>query len=450
MPIRKIKQSTRLIRQQIGSRFSGFNFARFQIADLKPNNMRISKLGRAFTLNRSLHTSAQRRNIALMNIIAIFRSAMFIIPVIMPFAHVKAGITPGQFLMAEAIFALCVVLMEIPTGWVSDIWTRKMSLFLGIVLEIVGFIILWNVGTLWHLLVSQAIIGVGISLISGTVSALLYDTLLEVRLESHFRRLEGLRHGLGLYSIGATSIIGGLLFAVSPDLPMALTIAALVIAGLCCFGLHEPERVREAVHKNPIKDMIVTIDRSVRKDTYTGKIILVCAIIFGITNTAFWLQQPYYIALGIPVGLFGFFSAGGHIIGGIGAQLAHIAERHMRLNTILLAMILWLATAFFISGAFPGLWGAFLLMSGGTIYGMGFPIMQDEINKRVSSARRATVLSCASLAFRIVFVTMGLSLGGFLDELGASFALLIISIVLCGFGGGFWFLLRTHKDKAPQ
>lgn len=391
-----------------------------------------------------------RANIRLLNVIAAGRSALFIIPVIMPFALLKAGVSPGQFMMAEAIFALTVVIMEVPSGWVADVWTRRRSMVAGLAFEAVGFVILWVMQNVWHLLIGQVIVGIGVSLISGTASAMLYDSLLEARMTKAYRRLEGLRHGIGLYAVGASSIVGAFLYAISPDLVMGLTVAAVGGSAVLSLFLYEPKRATLPVQGNPVRDVLVALDQGVRKDPYLGRFIILAAVMFGVTNAAFWTQQPYYMALGLPVTLFGLFSAGGHLCGGLGAQMAHCFERHLRVRSLLLVILVWLCGAYLVSGALPGLWGAFLLMSGGLAYGIGFPIVNDEINKRVSSARRATMLSVASLGMRLVFVVLGLALGGVMDRYGVALVLIALAGILAAGGGLAFAALRRHERRMEQ
>lgn len=390
-----------------------------------------------------------RANIRLLNVIAAGRSALFIIPVIMPFALLKAGVSPGQFMMAEAVFALTVVVMEVPSGWIADIWTRRLSMVAGLAFETVGFVILWAMQNVWHLLIGQVVVGVGVSLISGTASALLYDSLLEARMTKAYRRLEGLRHGVGLYAVGASSIVGALLYAVSPDLVMAMTVAAVGGSAVLSLFLYEPQRATMPVQGNPVRDVLVALDQGVRKDPYLGRFMVLAAVMFGVTNAAFWTQQPYYMALGLPVSLFGLFSAGGHLCGGLGAQMAHCFERHLRVRSLMLMILVWLCAAYLVSGALPGLWGAFLLMSGGLAYGIGFPIVNDEINKRVSSARRATMLSVASLAMRLVFVVLGLGLGGVMDRYGVALVLIALAGILAA-GGSLAFVALWRQETRQE
>jgi MFS family permease len=394
----------------------------------------------------------------MLNSLTFFRCFMLVIAVIIPYAEYKAGISAGQFLAAEAFFALCVVLMEVPSGWIGDIWTRKKTIIAGVVFEIIGFAVLGLMQNYWHLLFGQFVIAIGMSLLSGTTNAMLYDTLLEARLTKHYRRLEGLRHSLGLYAVGLSGLVSGWIFAVpewGPALVIWLTVAFVCIALICAFYLHEPERHKEAVHGNPIKDILISIDTGVRKSPYVGRLMLMVAPVYGVTNAAFWMQQPYYMSLDVAIIWFGVFGACGHLLGGFGAQLSHFLSGRLSSAQIWLVMILWLIVCFAGAALWPGYHGIVLLMSVSALYGTTFPIVQDEINSRVSSARRATLLSCVTLFARLVFCTLGFALSGVLDGeagKGVHEALLILSGFLCAAAlpAWVWFALYMRKTALSK
>ncbi len=60
-------------------------------------------------------------------------------------------------------------------------------------------------------------------------------------------------------------------------------------------------------------------------------------------------------------------------------------------------------------------------------WGIGFPVMQDALNRRVDSARRATILSVASLMIRFVFIPLGIILGWVVDTYGIQNGLLALA-----------------------
>lgn len=398
-----------------------------------------------------------RRNIVMLNALTFLRCFMLVIAVIVPYVRVRAGIGAGDFLAAEAFFALCVVLMEVPSGWIGDIWTRKNTIIAGVFFEVAGFAILWLMQSYVQLLIGQFVIAIGMSLLSGTTNAMLYDTLLEARLTRHYRRLEGLRHSLGLYAVGLSSLISGWVFAIpviGPDVVIGATVLFTSLGLVCALFLHEPNRHKETVHANPVKDVLVSIDTGLRKSPYIGRLMLMVALVYGVNNAAFWMQQPYYMALNVPIVWFGVFGAVGQLLGGVGAQLSHHLTHRLRMEFVWLGVVLWLMTVFAMAALFPGAYGIVLLMSISVLYGTTFPLVQDEVNRRVSSARRATLLSCITLFSRLVFCVLGFAIGGsVLDEetgQGVHNALLILSGLLLVFAlpAWLWFFMYLRRGRA--
>lgn len=398
-------------------------------------------------LNGQRATRLAKRSIIAMNGLSFFRNFLFIIAVIMPYVHYKAQITPGQLLAAEAIFAISLVLFEVPSGWLADVWTRKSSLIVGILLELLGFVLMGVMNSYAVLVLSQIVIAAGLSLISGTISAMLYDTLLEIRMTRHYRRLEGLRHGLGLYAVGISGLMSGFLYAIHPELVMALSILTVFISLGFTFFLVEPKRVKEVAHANPFKDIWIAISYAVRRDPYIGRIMLFIAFTYGVTNAAFWTQQPYYMALEISIIWFGIFGAGGHILGGVFAHLSHKIGHRLSFHHTMIWVLLWLIFVYVVSAIYPSFLGICLLMTSAALYGFTFPIVQDEINQRVGSARRATLLSCVSLLARLVFSITALSVSGLLDDPSGVFDVLwILASILCLAALPAWIWLARYKN----
>src|SRR5688572_14890534 len=152
------------------------------------------------------------RNIRLLELHSVFLNALFCVPVLIPFYRDEIGLSFRDFLIGESVFAAVLILLEVPSGWLSDIWKRKHVLALSSVFWIVGLSILLLAENLLHAVLAQGIIGVSVSLFSGTNSAMLYDTLLAEGRTEEYSRLEGRRQGVGLYTVALTGIGGGFLY----------------------------------------------------------------------------------------------------------------------------------------------------------------------------------------------------------------------------------------------
>ncbi len=90
----------------------------------------------------------------------------------------ERGITVQEVVYTEVIFAVTIVLLEIPSGIVADKWGRKNMILLSSVLEAIMFFLLINSTEFWHFAIAIFLSGIAGSANSGAENALLYDSLL--------------------------------------------------------------------------------------------------------------------------------------------------------------------------------------------------------------------------------------------------------------------------------
>jgi MFS family permease len=351
------------------------------------------------------------RNIRLIEAHALFANMLFVIPVILPFYRDRMGLSFDDFLFGEACFAGTLVLLDVPAGWISDAWKRKYVMALGSALEAAGFAMLLFAHGLAMAASAQIVIGIGCSLISGTNTALLYESLLAEGREGEYRRREGRRGGIYLYSCAFAGLTGGLIYPHSHTLPVVLCVIMQVVAVGVAFLLDEPKRTRRRVEKHPVLDVIET-SRYALSHPEIGFLLVFAAVMFCTTKTIMWTQQPYYIALGIPESWFGMLMAVGWLLGGTSSALAHLLDG--KTTAFRALFIAWAAATIVCLGAAAHLgWsGVVLLMFGGTcIYGMTAPRVGEMMNRYVDSDRRATVLSTQSLLISLLFIPLSRGMG---------------------------------------
>src|SRR5258708_15365729 len=117
------------------------------------------------------------KNIKLLYGFSFFDQFMIVIPVLVPYLETK-GISMGQFMELQAVFALVIVVGQLPTGLLSDMWGRKKTLLLGSTLKAISFSLLplWSIyeGFIFYHLT----MGIALSMISGGDVAFLYDSYL--------------------------------------------------------------------------------------------------------------------------------------------------------------------------------------------------------------------------------------------------------------------------------
>ena len=64
-------------------------------------------------------------NIKLLISLSFFKQLMFAMPVIVILLQNRAGLSFGDYIITESIYALTILLFEMPAGRLSDLWNRK-------------------------------------------------------------------------------------------------------------------------------------------------------------------------------------------------------------------------------------------------------------------------------------------------------------------------------------
>ena len=83
----------------------------------------------------------------------------FVVPVLVPFFRDEMGLSFKDFMIGEAAMAAMVVLLDVPTGWLSDIWKRKHVLALGTVLLLIGNLLMLVAHNLVTAVSAQSVMG---------------------------------------------------------------------------------------------------------------------------------------------------------------------------------------------------------------------------------------------------------------------------------------------------
>ena len=185
-----------------------------------------------------------KRNIKRLYLINILSNAQFHLVVYTLFLLSK-GFSTQQFFLIESAYYLIALLMEIPTGVFSDKKSRKWSLVMASVIgiPIVPIIILSDSFVL--VLVAMSIGGISSALVSGTDTAILYDTLKALNQEDDFKRISGRMGWYTSLSMALAGVIGGLIAQVDMAYAWWAFFGAGILALFAKLTLQEPPFFRE-------------------------------------------------------------------------------------------------------------------------------------------------------------------------------------------------------------
>ena len=124
---------------------------------------------------------------------------MVAMPIIVLFFQ-ENGLSLQEVMILQGSYSMMVALMEIPSGYIADLFGRKKTLVLGTLFCFLGLHCLAFPLIFGSFFIAELLLGVGNSFISGSDSALLYDSLLESEQSEEYTRIEGKTYSIGNFA----------------------------------------------------------------------------------------------------------------------------------------------------------------------------------------------------------------------------------------------------------
>jgi DHA3 family tetracycline resistance protein-like MFS transporter len=318
------------------------------------------------------------------------------------------GLDVLQLVLLGTVLETSVFLFEIPTGVIADVYSRRLSVIIGVAVMGAGFILEGALPLVFTVMLAQAIWGVGWTFISGARSAWITDEVGVEKAGQLFLR------DAQVYQVGSLLGVGLAvpLAHVSLQLPYFIGGGMFLITSLL-LALFMPEtgfKARPKEEREGWKDLADTMRSGVRT-IRTQKALLwfaLIALFVGLYSEG-WdrLKEPHLLTNHTFPGLFGFDMTAieWFAIFNIASSLLviaanQVASRRLETNSTpalaralqgLYAVMVLSMVGFALTELF---WlAAALMMLFDTLRSVTFPLSQAFINKYVDSKVRATVLS---------------------------------------------------------
>lgn len=388
--------------------------------------------------------SSYSQNIFRLYIIKCAKWFMLVMPIVVPF-YQSNGLTMHDVFFLRAIYSIAIVLLEIPSGYFADVWGRKTTLVAGTIMGAVGFGIYSFSYRFGEFLVAEMILGVGQSLISGSDSALLYDSLKAEKRELEYLKLEGRVTSIGNFAEAIAGVLGGLLATLSLRYPYYGQTLVALIGVPAALSLKEPPRDDRHV-KPGWKDILQVVNHSLVENKNLRTAILYSSVIGTATLTMAWFVQPFFKEISLPLSMFGVLWTVLNLLAGLVSMIAYKFENALgQKRTVFLILV-------FITGSYVAIsqtmtaWGIAILVVFYFVRGIATPVLKNYIIQYTTSANRATVLSVRSFVIRIIFAGIGPFLGWYTDQFSLGSALAIAGMVF--FTGGFIVLLPFLQNRS--
>ena len=358
---------------------------------------------------------------------------MLYMPIIVLF-YQENGLSLKDVLTLQAIYSVAIIVLEIPSGYLGDVWGKKNTIILGAILGTLGFTIYSFSYGFWGFLIAELVLGVGQSFISGSDSAILYDSLKRRGDENLYVKYEGRVLSTGNFAETIAAVAGGFLAEISLRTPFYAQIFVAFLAIPAAFMLIEPYTV-EKNRTKALSNILSIVKNSLFKSRELSVNIFFSAIIGCSTLTMAWFIQAYLKDVqSFSEYQIGIAWAVLNLTVGIATVFAYKIEKKLGKVISVLLILIVVSSSYLIIGStnlkivFVVIWVFYM------IRGIATPVLKDYINRLCQPEVRATVLSVRNFIIRIFFAGFGPLVGWIADLYTIQTAFLLTGFVVLSAG----------------
>ena len=336
--------------------------------------------------------------------------------------YLGRGISLTEFMLLMTVLNFSAFVFEVPTGVIADKFSRKWSICLGTALMTGGVVIMLVTVNFALLALGFLCWGLGSSLVSGADSALLYDSLEAENEAEHFQAIIGNAISLGLATTVLGTLAGGLIVKVlGLSGPMWVWLGLLLGVIIITATFKEPPMLKTIRGKNEAATLGGQIREYVKHLQSSFQLVsrnreLLVLIFIGLVLGRLWatterpLSQPHLTSFGYSPEMISYFHTIFYLIAAVLAKNSHRISTWLGGNEVgamLLIGLVGSGAIFMVVNASGGLGVVLGLSSIYVVRGLSQPLIENGLNKRVTSEKRASCLSIANMGNSLAGVLLG-------------------------------------------
>jgi MFS family permease len=321
-----------------------------------------------------------------------------------------AGLNNAEAFAANAFFTAGMVIFEVPTGVLADMWGRRTSYLLGagtLLLSTLLYLAMWQAkAPLWGWAIASILIGLGFTFFSGATEAWLVDALAFSGFKENLESVLARGQVIGGGAMLTGSVAGGFIAQVTNlGVPYVLRSALLGLTLVAAFFLMKDLGFSPDRSRGPLEEVRRVVQASLDngwRNPPVRWLMLAALCAGGVDIFAFYALQPYLLELYGDPGAFGIAGLAAAIVAGtemVAGLVVPLVRRAFSRRTHALVFASFLGTACLaLMGLTSSFWVAVaLLVVWGLTFSASVPIRQAYINGLIPSQQRATVLSFDNL-----------------------------------------------------
>tara|TARA_B100001093_G_C26840289_1_gene1020239 strand:+ start:1989 stop:3176 length:1188 start_codon:yes stop_codon:yes gene_type:complete len=352
-------------------------------------------------------------NIAILKRVAGLKNFHTLCPFLIAYG-LFCGLSLFNVFFLQSLFAIAVILLEIPAGVLSDCYGRKHCVCYGAVMAIVSasLFLLWT--SFFGFVLAELAYAMAFVLFSGSDTALLFESSDRQQYLHHESRVQAYSRT----SEGLSGFIGGLAYTLSIVL---LPILDLIAAILLLYHTLSLKEVRSSYptqwSASQLRLAWLEQWRSLKQhfmnpdNGFIRLVILFSAFVSTITLSMFWLLQVWFAQHHLAPYWMGCVWLVYHSCSAFASLWAKPCMARLSVDKLFISLFLGCTCVVMIGGVVSSQGVLIIFLLSALLFGFKMPFIFCVINQSVSHDNRAGLLSLDSCVSRALFAVISLVIG---------------------------------------
>ncbi|HTU73926.1 MAG TPA: MFS transporter [Trebonia sp.] len=348
-------------------------------------------------------------------------------PIWIVFLHNDRHLSLGQILLIAGVGWIMQAAADVPLGVFADAFGRKVTVLTGTCVLTVGLALLAVLPGFYGVAAGYLFWAIGTAMMSGTDTALLYESARLAGREEDFPKIASHSFQLIQGAQAAGSIGGSLLASLGLGLPMLVTAGLSGVAAIALAGTREPPAEHD--RRPGYTEVVRSATRYLGGHPPVLALVVYAAMIGG---TAFFvpfvLFQPEMQSQTVALGWFGLLFTGLRLASLAGSRYGYKLITDSSLGSWLAAVPAVMVVLFLVVAGSRTWWLAYLAMLAIAVANASVrPHLSAILNRLVTSKIRATLLSFQNLSMTVFIAVMHPAVGVMTDTWGLRWAFVLLA-----------------------
>lgn len=344
-----------------------------------------------------------KRNLRLVIFESVIAAGLLSIPIMTPF-FLDIGLNQQQIAQTQMIFTIVIMVLNIPTGWLADRFSRKWSNVIGDFGCALTLLLYSQVQGFSGVVGCEILFGIFLAFSQGVDASLLKHFTSKLDDSGKLFKTTTAKIAAWQYAVNfVVMLLGGPIGAISFRLAIALSAVTFVLSGIAALLIRDDSENLQPVHKNPLKDMGRIVKVAARDKTLRLR-IFAFAVSRETTHGIIWVFTPLMLLVGVPLSIVSLgwvINSAASFIGAKAAQRYVNRLPEWKIFAIPIALITIGLGVMSIHFSIVTIW-LYLLM--GVTQGWTNAAMLPLVQNRVSPSEQTSIISVAKVVAQFIYI----------------------------------------------